>query len=131
MGKYNKTRVKRIITMIEEDYLSIAEICIKAGISRKIFYEWKATKPEFKEAVEEAYTVRDEKLFHRSRKSIMSREGGYKQIETKTTYVKSEDVGSEMIVKQYVVKERFWVPESSFTSSPDKIQVGNGDTYET
>ena len=47
--------------------------------------------------------VRDERLFHRSGKSIMSREGGYMQIETKTTYTKSEDDSFEIIDNQYVV----------------------------
>lgn len=72
--------------------------------------------------------VRDERLFHRSGKSIMSREGGYMQIETKTSYPKSEDDSSEMIVNQYIVKERFLAPESSDTSRPDRAIVGNADT---
>lgn len=75
--------------------------------------------------------VRDERLFHRSGKSIMSREGGYMQIETKTSYTKSEDDSSEMIVNQYIVKERFLVPESSDTSNPIRTIVGNADTYKT
>lgn len=41
----------------------------------------------------------------------MSREGGYMQIETKTSYTKSEDDSSEIIVNQYVVKKNdFWHP---------------------
>lgn len=75
--------------------------------------------------------VRDERLFHRSGKSIMSREGGYMQIETKTTYTKSEDDSFEIIVNQYVVKKRLLAPESSDTSRLDRAIVGNTDTYKT
>lgn len=53
------------------------------------------------------------------------------QIETKTTYTKSEDDSFEIIVNQYVVKERLLAPESSDTSSPNRIIVGNADTYKT
>lgn len=50
------------------------------------------------------------------------------QIETKTSYTKSEDDSSEIIVNQYIVKERFLAPESSDTSRPDRAIVGNADT---
>lgn len=58
MGKYNQARVKRIIAMIEEDTFTIVDICRLEGISRKVFYEWKSTKPEFSEAVEDALEYR-------------------------------------------------------------------------
>ena len=61
----------------------------------------------------------------------MSREGGYMQIETKTTYTKSEDDSFEIIVNQYVVKKRLLAPESSDTSRLDRAIVGNTDTYKT
>ncbi|MFV0331983.1 MAG: transposase, partial [Dysgonomonas sp.] len=62
MAKYTDRLVEKIVSLIEEDTFSISEICSILKISRKSFYEWKDTKPEFKEAIEKATEHRDDKL---------------------------------------------------------------------
>lgn len=135
MGKYNQARVKRIIAMIEEDTFTIVDICRLEGISRKVFYEWKSTKPEFSEAVEDALEYREEKLRQTARKAMMQKLEGYKQVETRTTYLCSED-DSDMQVKKCVVRERFCVPETSaitYSLSSGRVQQSgcNSDSSPT
>ena len=62
MAKYTEKLVEKIVTLIEADTYSISEICSILKISRKSFYEWKDTKPEFREAIEKAIDRRDDKL---------------------------------------------------------------------
>ncbi len=131
MAKYKKALVDRIIVMIEDDVYTVSEICKSVGISRKVFYEWKATKSEFAEAVENAMDARDEKLKHIARKAMLQKLEGYKQVETRTTYISSED-DSDMIVKKCVVREKFCVPETSaitYSLSGGRVQQ-SGDRSE-
>ena len=61
MGKFNQSLVEKIAELIEEDNYTITEICGIVGISRKVFYEWKATKPSFAEALDQAVEAREKK----------------------------------------------------------------------
>ncbi len=115
MGKFNQSLCDRIVALIEEDNYTTTEICRIVGISRKIFYEWKATKPSFAEALEQAVEAREEKLRQKARRSMCQKLEGHRQIETKTTYVASKDSDNpySLVVKEYVVKEKYCVPETS------------------
>lgn len=115
MGKFTRSLAEKITTLIEEDNYTITEICHIVGVSRKIFYQWKATKPDFAEALEQAVEAREEKLRQKARRSMRQKLEGYKQIETKTTYAASKDSDDPytLVVKEYVVKEKYCVPETS------------------
>lgn len=115
MGKYTQKLVDKITVLIEEDNYTITEICHIVGISRNVFYEWKASKPEFAEALDEAEGVREEKLRQQARRSMRQKLEGHKQIETKITYTASKDSDDPhtLVVKEYVVKEKYCVPETS------------------
>lgn len=115
MGKYTQKLVDKITVLIEEDNYTITEICHIVGISRNVFYEWKATKREFAEALNEAEEIREENLRQQARRSMRQKLEGHKQIETKTTYIASKDSDNPhtLVVKEYVVKEKYCVPETS------------------
>lgn len=115
MGKYTQKIVDKIIVLIEEDNYTISEICHIVGISRNVFYEWKTTKLEFAKALDEAVEAREEKLIQQARRSMRQKLEGHKQIETKTTYIASKDSDDPhtLVVKEYVVKEKYCVPETS------------------
>ncbi|PXV63817.1 putative insertion element HTH domain-containing protein [Dysgonomonas alginatilytica] len=115
MGKFNQSLVEKIAALIEEDNYTITEICRIVGISRKMFYEWKATKSAFAEALDQAVEAREEKLKQKARQSMRQKLEGYRQVETKTTYVASKDSDDpdSLVVKEYVVKEKYCVPETS------------------
>lgn len=61
MAKYSERMTDVIVSLIEEDYYSIKEICRMARISRKSFYEWRATKPEFRERINKALDNNEDK----------------------------------------------------------------------
>lgn len=115
MGKFSQSLSDKIVALVEEDNYTITEICRIVGISRKMFYEWKVTKPAFAEALGEAVEAREEKLKQKARQSMRQKLEGHRQIETKTTYVASKDSDDpyNLVVKEYVVKERYCVPEMS------------------
>ena len=115
MGKYTPKLVKKIAELIEGDNYTITDICRIVGISRNVFYEWKAIKPDFSEALNQAFEVREERLKQQARKSMRQKLAGHKQIETKTTYMVSKDSDDPhtLVVKEYVVKEKYCQPETS------------------
>lgn len=115
MGKYTQKLVEKISSLIEEDNYTITEICRIVGISRNVFYEWRTTKPEFSESLDRAFDAREERLRQQARKSMRQKLEGQKQIETKITYTASKDSDDPhtLVVKEYVVKEKYCLPETS------------------
>lgn len=115
MGKYSKALCDKIAALVEEDNYNVTEICKMIGVSRNMFYHWKATKPMFAKALDEAVEARQERLLQNARKAMRNKLNGRRQIETKTTYVipKEGDETSPLVVKEYVVKEKYIQPEIS------------------
>lgn len=54
MPKYTKARVDKICRLIEEDDYTVSELCKLTGIVESTYFEWKASKPEFSEAITQA-----------------------------------------------------------------------------
>ena len=101
MAKYSDKLVKEIISYVEDDSFTVSEICQYLKISRKSFYEWKATKPEFAKALEDAYEHCEEKLVIMARRSLKNKIMGYAIMETKTTSVpdRNDPTGYRVIKK--------------------------------
>ncbi|MFV0329268.1 MAG: hypothetical protein ACK5KL_05480 [Dysgonomonas sp.] len=112
MAKYTDKLVEKIVSLIEEDTFSISEICSMLKISRKSFYEWKDTKPEFKEAIEKATEHRDDKLLMTARRSLKRKLEGYTLSETRTTYVPDKDNPEKLILKSQVVRQKEYAPDT-------------------
>lgn len=115
MAKYSQKLVDKIVALIEEDNYTITDICKVLGINRKTFYAWKSGKADFAMAIAIAMENREERLKMAARQAIRKKLGGYKMVETKTVYAvdKNADDPSELTVKEYVVKDKFCVPETS------------------
>lgn len=115
MAKYSKALVEKMMVMIEEDEFTITDICRILGVSTKTYYAWRADKPEFAEAVAQAMDNREERMRMLARKAMKKKLEGYKMVETKTVYSvgKNESDESELRVKEYVVKDKYCVPETS------------------
>ncbi|MDU1891534.1 MAG: hypothetical protein E6767_12670 [Dysgonomonas sp.] len=111
MAKYSEELVEKIVSLMEEDTYSITEICKTLRITRKSFYEWKDTKPEFKEAIENAQAVCDERLQALARRSLRRKLEGYTMTEVRTVYTPDEDDPSGWKVKTRIVKEREYAPD--------------------
>lgn len=115
MAKYSDKLVNKIVALIEEDNYTITEICRILGVSRMAFYRWKEEKADFAEAIKNAMEFRDEKMRQKARKVIQQKLEGYRKVETKKTYIKSKNSADEedYVLKEYVVKEKYCVPETS------------------
>lgn len=117
MGKYSQALCDKIAALVEEDNYSVTNICKMVDVSRKVFYHWKATKPMFAQALDEAVEARQERLHQNARQAMCEKRKGYREIETKTTYVryKEGDDTSPLVVKEYVVKEKCRHPDTKST----------------
>lgn len=115
MAKYSKELENKLVSLIEEDTYTITDICKILNIGRKTFYRWRDDKPEFAEAISTAMENREERMRLLARQAMKKRLDGYKLVETKTVYAtnKNAEDGSEMYVKEYVVKDKYCVPDTS------------------
>ena len=109
MAKYNERLTAKIARLIEEDIYTIGEICDALKISRFTFYEWKNTKPEFREAIEFAEDRRDDALAALARKSLKDKIEGCIITTEKITYI--DDGYGEQIMKSKVVTHRKCQPD--------------------
>ncbi len=89
MAKYTKKMVDRIVEFVKTDTFTVAEICVKVGISRRVWYQWVDEHPEFAQALEDAARERLDKLVLEAKKSLMKKVKGYDAQETKVTTVPS------------------------------------------
>ncbi|MDR1503621.1 MAG: helix-turn-helix domain-containing protein [Prevotella sp.] len=108
--KYKEKIATEIIRMIEQDLCSISEICKSFKISRKTFYEWKKTKPEFGEAVEEAIDHREEVMIASARIGLKQLLEGYVQKKEKITYIPDKNDPVNDVEKCRVVEKKFCPP---------------------
>lgn len=113
MAKYSKHLTEKICALIEEGEMTVSEICKVFRLSRKTFYEWKARKKEFAEAIREATELRNEKLFCLGREIIRRKLNGYKTVEVKTTYVPNKVHPERMEIQKQVITEKEHLPDAS------------------
>jgi len=111
MAKYSNKLVEKIIDLIEEDTYSITDICTILNISRKTFYTWRETKPEFEKAINEAFERLDEKLVVKARLSLQKKLEGYTLTETKFKYIPDEEDPTQLKLKEKVVKVKEYAPD--------------------
>lgn len=126
MATYNKRIVEQIATLIEEGNHSISIICKITGISRKTFYDWKNTRPEFQAAIEDAEQRRTEELYQLASNALLKKVEGYYQTVSKTVYVLSADDPETLEIKQHVVTRKFQEPDTRLLL--EILNGGNGKT---
>lgn len=112
MAKYNEKLIKKITDLIEEGVYTISEICEILGISRKTFYSWRDSKPEFAKAIDEATELREEKLLAMARQSLRKKLEGYTLTETKYKYIPDEDDPTQLKLKEKIVKVKEYAPDN-------------------
>lgn len=112
MAKYTEKLAKEIIRFIEQDIYTISEICSMLRINRKTFYEWKNTKPDFKQEVDAAMERRNEALVAIARSSLRKKLEGYTLTEVKEVYEPSKGNPTQMILKSRVEKKKEYAPDN-------------------
>ncbi len=108
--KYKEKTASEIVRIIEQDLCSVSEICKSFKISRKTFYEWKKTKPEFGEAVEEAIDHREDVMIASARIGLKQLLEGYVQKKEKITYVPDKNDPVNDVEKYRIVEKKFCPP---------------------
>jgi len=106
MAKYSKKITARICDLISKDTYTISEICSIVGIAECTFYDWKASKSEFSEAITRARDQFDEILVKEAKNSLRKKVNGYDVDEKKTVYVNDKD-GKPKIKEQTTIKKHF------------------------
>jgi len=112
MSKFTEKLQNQIVSLIEADTYSITEICSQLKISRKSFYEWQDTKPEFREAIQKAKEQREDKLLMTARRSLKRKLEGYTLTEIRTIYIPDKDNPDKLVLKSKIVREREFAPDT-------------------
>lgn len=123
MAKYSKMIVEKICSLIQSDSYTIPEICQLVGIAESTFHEWKASKPEFSEAIKKARAAFFELLSVEAKKSLMKKVKGYEVEETKTVYV---DSGKSVVDENGKEKQKPKVKEKTIVTKhiqPDTAAI--------
>lgn len=117
MARYSKKIVADICSLIEKDSYTIAEICKIVNIAESTFYDWKAKKVEFSEAIKKAQGVFDELIVSEAKKSLVKLIRGYtaQDKKTVTTDTGKKDIDGKPIVKvkEHSVNEKHYQPNTA------------------
>lgn len=118
MAKYSKKITDKICALIKKDSYTVAEICSMSGISESTYFEWKAKKPEFSEAIKKAEDEFYSFMVVEARKSLVKKIQGYTVQEKKTVTVdsgkKNEETGKPVVkVKEHTVVEKHIQPDTA------------------
>ena len=83
-NKYTKENIDKICRLIEQDSYTVEEICKQVGIAEATYYDWKAHRIEFSEAIKKAEAKRMESLAVDARNSLRKLVNGFTITNTKT-----------------------------------------------
>ncbi|MDH6308328.1 hypothetical protein M2451_001048 [Dysgonomonas sp. PFB1-18] len=96
---------------MEDELLSITQICKDLHIGRQAFYNWMEDKKGFKEMVKSAMERRDETLMATVYSSIKRKLEGYTTVIEKDIYVPDMDNTTNLIFKQKVIIKKEYQPD--------------------
>lgn len=117
MAKYRKELINRICSLIKEDSYTIAEICLKVGISERSYYEWQSKYAEFADAIKKAGDDFNSLLIVEAKKSLMKKVRGYTVQEKRTVTAdsgkKNEEGKAIVRVKEHTVIDKHIQPDTA------------------
>ncbi|MDR1716238.1 MAG: helix-turn-helix domain-containing protein [Prevotella sp.] len=111
MAKYCEESVEKIVSLIEDDFCSVAEICRVMGISRKTFYSWKDTKPELAREITNAENRREERTRQMLYSSLKKRLDGYIMVEEKEIYLPDANNPEGVSLQSKTIKRKNCLPD--------------------
>ncbi|MDR2001591.1 MAG: hypothetical protein LBQ74_01020 [Prevotella sp.] len=110
MAKYETELTEKIISLIEDEFFTISQVCKATGISRQTFYYWMDTKDDFRQEIEQAVARREAEMMTMVQASLKKKlEGFYTTVE-KDIYVPDEYTG-EIVFKQKTVTKKECPPD--------------------
>jgi len=105
MAKYSKKMVEAICDELATGNHTIADTCVKVGISETQFYHWKKTKAEFAEALKEVEQKRLEAFANMAR-SGLAKLLDIHEYEEVTTEYENDKQGKPIIKSQKRTKKK-------------------------
>lgn len=142
-SRYNAKIRDQIVSLIERDSYTVAEICQEVGISERTYYQWGSDIADFADAIKDAKDKFDELCVREAKKSLMKKVKGYSVDETKTVYVESKDQGKPKIKEQTKITKHFQPDTASIiflltNKAPEEFKnrqhtdlTNKGDKFET
>ncbi|HMM04608.1 MULTISPECIES: hypothetical protein [unclassified Dysgonomonas] len=110
MAKYGTELTEKIISLIEDEFFTISQVCKATGISRQTFYYWMDTKDDFRQEIEQTVARREAEMMTMVQASLKKKlEGFYTTVE-KDIYVPDEYTG-EIVFKQKTVTKKECPPD--------------------
>jgi len=104
MAKYNKKIVEKICELVKTDSYTVDELCLKVGIARSTYFEWKANNVDFSDALQKANDELYDKMLIVAKKSLFKLVEGYTYDEKKTITV-NDGNGQPKIKEQTIIKK--------------------------
>lgn len=103
--KYSKKLVNEICEELSTGKNSVADVCLKLGITTSTFYHWKSTKSEFSDAIERAEAARRE-AFKEMANSGLAKLLDVHEYEEVTTEYENDKKGKPIIKSQKRIKKK-------------------------
>ncbi|MDR1504864.1 MAG: helix-turn-helix domain-containing protein [Prevotella sp.] len=110
MAKYNADLTEKILTLIEDEFFTVSQVCKAVNISRETFYSWMNTKGDFRSEVEQAVVRREAELLTMVHASLKKKLEGYYTTVEKDIYVPGEHTG-ELVFKQKTITKKECPPD--------------------
>lgn len=111
MAKYNESVAETIVSLIEDDFCSVAEICRVTGISRKTFYCWKETVPGLAKEIFDAECRRENRVRQMLYSSLKKRLDGHMMVEEKETFLPDELEPEKLVLQSKVIRRKYCLPD--------------------
>ena len=111
MAKYNESVAETIVSLIEDDFCSVAEICRVTGISRKTFYCWKETVPGLAKEIFDAECRREDRIRQMLYSSLKKRLDGHMMVEEKETFLPDELEPEKLVLQSKVIRRKYCLPD--------------------
>lgn len=111
MAKYNEGVAETIVSLIEDDFCSVAEICRVTGISRKTFYCWKETVPGLAKEIFDAECRREDRIRQMLYSSLKKRLDGHMMVEEKETYLPDDDEPEKLVLQSKIIRRKYCLPD--------------------
>ena len=108
MTKCNSKILRKITDLYKSDSYTIAEVCVKVGISERSYYNYQSQDAVFAESIEKAKQEFNDQMLVECRKSLVKLIKGYDYEEKKTLTVAGKD--NKPIIKEQIITKKHMSP---------------------
>ena len=110
MAKYSTELTEKIVSLLEDEFFTVSQVCKATGISRETYYCWMNTRGDFRSEVEQAVARREAELMTMVHASLKKKLEGYYTTVEKDIYVPDGHTG-ELVFKQKTVTKKECPPD--------------------